>query len=61
MGAKLEGNDEAMCIHALDAGMYHEAHSLFYESVAPKAITLGSPSVYLAFICRREMAGGNCY
>uniref|UniRef100_F1KQQ8 Nuclear pore complex protein Nup98-Nup96 n=1 Tax=Ascaris suum TaxID=6253 RepID=F1KQQ8_ASCSU len=36
MGAKLEGNDEAMCIHALDAGMYHEAHSLFYESGRPE-------------------------
>uniref|UniRef100_A0A915APT2 Nuclear pore complex protein Nup98-Nup96 n=1 Tax=Parascaris univalens TaxID=6257 RepID=A0A915APT2_PARUN len=41
MRAKLEGNDEAMCVHALDARMYNEAHALFYESVAPKAITLG--------------------
>ncbi|VDM24518.1 unnamed protein product [Toxocara canis] len=39
MRAKLEGDEEAMCLHALDAAMYQEAHSLFYDSVAPSAVT----------------------
>ncbi|VDK38632.1 unnamed protein product, partial [Anisakis simplex] len=52
MQAKLRGDEESMCIHALDAAMYDEAHSLFCESVAPKAVTLDDDEL-LGRLCEK--------
>lgn len=38
MRAKLEGNEVKMCLYALQGGMLDEAHSVFFEKVAPDMI-----------------------
>uniref|UniRef100_A0A1I8EGQ7 Nuclear pore complex protein Nup98-Nup96 n=1 Tax=Wuchereria bancrofti TaxID=6293 RepID=A0A1I8EGQ7_WUCBA len=38
MRAKLEGNEVKMCLYALQGGMLDEAHSVFFEKVAPNMI-----------------------
>ncbi|VDK70240.1 unnamed protein product [Litomosoides sigmodontis] len=38
MKAKLEGDEAKMCLYALQGGMFNEAHSIFFEKVAPDMI-----------------------
>ncbi|EFO23831.1 hypothetical protein LOAG_04655 [Loa loa] len=38
MRAKLEGDETKMCLYALQGGMLDEAHSIFFEKVAPNMI-----------------------
>lgn len=43
MRAKLEGDEAKMCLYALQGGMFNEAHSIFFEKVAPNMIISGFP------------------
>lgn len=42
MRAKLEGDEAKMCLYALQSGMLDEAHSIFFEKVAPNMIISGT-------------------
>lgn len=58
MQAKLEGDETKMCLYALQGGMLEEAHSLFFEKVAPKMIISGfsvsfSKMVNLYILCAK--------
>lgn len=48
MRAKLENDEAKMCLHALQCGMVDEAHSIFFEKVAPNMIVSGV--FYLLFL-----------
>lgn len=39
--AKFDGDDEEMCLYALQSGMLGEAHRLFVEKIAPRAVLNG--------------------